>query len=74
MVVFHLFEKLRYSNDKSTKFESLYPKMERLYGLGGPQNLFVWNFATFATFARLPFGQPLKTLKLGYIAFHSVIF
>ena len=24
MIVFHLFEKLRYSNERSTKFESIY--------------------------------------------------
>ena len=49
MVVFRLFEKLRYSNKRSSKFESLYheekyleedngkmisPKIESLYGLG----------------------------------------
>ena len=42
-----------------------------------PQNykghLIVWNFATFA---RLPFDAdfPLKTLKLGWVAFHSLKF
>ena len=29
-VVFHLFEKLRYSNEKSTKFESLYQEYKYL--------------------------------------------
>ena len=30
MVVFRLFEKLRYSNDRSTKFESLYQEYKYL--------------------------------------------
>ena len=29
MVVFHLFEKLRYSNERSTEFESLYHQQKR---------------------------------------------
>ena len=49
------------------------PKIENLYGLGRQATKlqgFVWNFATFA---RLPFEQfLLKTLKLDWVAFHSV--
>ena len=34
-VVFHLFEKLRYSNERSTKFESIYHKYNYLEGENG---------------------------------------
>ena len=33
MVVFHLFEKLRYSNERSTKFESFYQDIEVFGGV-----------------------------------------
>ena len=54
----------------SSKIESWYGldrQATKLYG-------FAWNFATSA---RLPFGQfssLLKTLKLGWVAFHSLPF
>ena len=35
MVVFRLFEKLRYSNERSTKFESFYQEQKYLLGENG---------------------------------------
>jgi len=80
MVVFRLFEKLRYLNERSTKFESLNqgkmvalqisPKIE---SSDRPQ-----NYKDLYGILQLLRGShlnnfPLKTLKLGWVAFHSVI-
>ena len=66
MVVFCLFEKLRCSNERSTKFDSLYHEKKclelnckGLYGiLQLLQGSHLDNFS-------------LKTLKLGWVAFYS---
>ena len=52
------------------------PKIESLYGLGRQATKlygFVWNITAFG---RHPFGQfsGLKTLKLGWVAFHLITF
>ena len=86
-VACRLFEKLICSNERSTKFESLYhgqkylaeengkmvalkisPKIESLYGLGRQAtNLQLLQGSHLDNF-------PLKTLKLSWVAFHSLTF
>ena len=92
MVVFRLLEKLRYLNERSTKFESLNqekkylveengkmvalqltPKIESLYGLvDKPKNYKdLYGILQLLRCSHLN-NFPLKTLKLGWVAFHSV--
>ena len=91
MVVFSLFEKLRCSNERWTKFERLNheqryleeengkmvalqmpPKIEGLYGLGRQAK----NYKGLNGILQHLQGShldnfSLKTLKLGWVAFHS---
>ena len=72
-----LYYEQKYSEEVNGKMVALQisPKIESLYGLGRQAKIlqgFVWNFATFA---RFPFNNfPQKTLKLGWVAFHSLTF
>ena len=94
MAVFRLFAKLRYSNERSTKFESLYHEQKYLGEENGkmvalqippkqrlcmdwvdrPQNdKGLYGILQLLQGSHLD-NFPLKTLKFGWVAFHSVTF
>ena len=94
IVVFRLFEKLRYSNERSTTFESLCQEQQYFEEKNGKmvalqltpkQRVCMdWvdkpkNYQDLYGILKVLRGShlnnfPLKTLKLGWVAFHSVTF